>query len=47
VPFPREVLGEPRGRTTPPGPVHLPEGWLASRDDDDIPYDAELDDSGG
>jgi nifR3 family TIM-barrel protein len=47
VPFPREVLGEPRGRTTAPGPVHLPEGWLASRDDDDIPYDAELDDSGG
>ncbi|MBX6748453.1 MAG: tRNA dihydrouridine synthase DusB [Micromonosporaceae bacterium] len=47
VPFPREVLGEPRGRTSPPAPVHLPEGWLASRDDDEVPYDAELDDSGG
>jgi nifR3 family TIM-barrel protein len=47
VPFPQEVIGEPRGRTSPPAPVHLPEGWLASRDDDEIPYDAELDDSGG
>jgi putative TIM-barrel protein, nifR3 family len=47
VPFPREVIGEPRGRTSPPAAVHLPEGWLASRDDDRIPYDAELDDSGG
>jgi len=47
VPFPRAVVGEPRGRTSAPAPVHLPEGWLASRDDDEIPYDAELDDSGG
>jgi nifR3 family TIM-barrel protein len=47
VPFPREVVGEPRGRTSAPAPVHLPEGWLASRDDDEVPYDAELDDSGG
>ena len=47
VPFPREVVGEPRGRTSAPAPVHLPDGWLASRDDDEVPYDAELDDSGG
>ena len=47
IPFPVEVLGEPRGRTNAPGRVHLPDGWLASRDDDGVPFDAELDDSGG
>jgi nifR3 family TIM-barrel protein len=47
VPFPVEVLGEPRGRTNSPGRVHLPDGWLASRDDDAVPLDAEMDDSGG
>jgi hypothetical protein len=47
LPFPEEVLGQPRGRTNSPGRVHLPDGWLASRDDDEVPLDAELDDSGG
>jgi tRNA-dihydrouridine synthase len=47
APFPREILGEPRGRTNSPGKVYLPDGWLATRDDDSVPLDAELDDSGG
>jgi nifR3 family TIM-barrel protein len=47
APFPVEVLGAPRGRTNAPGKVHLPDRWLASRDDEDIPHEAELDDSGG
>jgi tRNA-dihydrouridine synthase len=47
APFPLSVLGEPRGRTSSSGKVYLPDGWLESRDDDAIPSDAELDDSGG
>ncbi|MDW3849580.1 tRNA dihydrouridine synthase DusB [Micromonospora sp. BRA006-A] len=47
VPFPVENLGQPRGRTNSPGKVFLPDGWLASRDDDTPPDGAELDDSGG
>ncbi|WP_431883676.1 tRNA dihydrouridine synthase DusB [Micromonospora gifhornensis] len=47
VPFPTETLGQPRGRTNSPGKVFLPDGWLASRDDDTVPEGAELDDSGG
>jgi nifR3 family TIM-barrel protein len=47
TPFPREVLGQPRGRTNSPGRVALPEGWLADRDDDAVPEGAELPDSGG
>ncbi len=47
APYPREVLGVPRGRTSPPGRVHLPEGWLASRDADVVPEGAEVGDSGG
>ncbi len=47
VPFPVETLGQPRGRTNSPGKVFLPDGWLASRDDDTPPEGAELDDSGG
>jgi nifR3 family TIM-barrel protein len=47
APFPLEVLGEPRGRTNSPGRVALPDGWLSTRDDDAVPLDAELDDSGG
>jgi len=47
APFPVETLGQPRGRTNSPGKVHLPEGWLATRDDDAVPEGAELDDSGG
>jgi hypothetical protein len=46
-PFPRDTLGQPRGRTNAPGRVALPDGWLASRDDDTVPADAELPDSGG
>jgi nifR3 family TIM-barrel protein len=47
TPYPREVLGLPRGRTNSPGRVHLPQGWLADRDADTVPEGAELDDSGG
>ncbi|SCG49994.1 tRNA dihydrouridine synthase DusB [Micromonospora coxensis] len=47
VPFPVETLGQPRGRTNSPGKVFLPDGWLASRDDDTVPEGAELADSGG
>ena len=46
-PFPVSTLGQPRGRTTAPGKVHLPDGWLADRDADVVPEGAELDDSGG
>jgi nifR3 family TIM-barrel protein len=46
-PFPMSTLGQPRGRTNSPGKVHLPDGWLATRDDDVVPEGAELDDSGG
>ncbi|MFG2040906.1 tRNA dihydrouridine synthase DusB [Dactylosporangium sp. NPDC048998] len=47
TPFPREILGQPRGRTGTPGRVVLPEGWLDDRDTDEVPEGAELDDSGG
>ena len=47
VPFPREILGQPRGRTGTPARVILPQDWLADRDDDTVPEGAELDDSGG
>ena len=47
APFPEAELGTPRGRTNSPGKVFLPDGWLASRDDDTPPDGAELDDSGG
>ena len=40
--YPAEVLGAPRGRTSPPRPVALPEGWLADRDDPRPPAGAEL-----
>ncbi|MFG3423760.1 tRNA dihydrouridine synthase DusB [Micromonospora sp. NPDC048063] len=46
-PFPVATLGQPRGRTNSPGKVFLPNGWLASRDDDTVPEGAELADSGG
>jgi hypothetical protein len=41
-PYPDVVLGEPRGRTSSPRPVALPEGWLADRDDPRPPAGAEL-----
>ena len=46
-PFPVEVLGRPRGRTTGARKVALPEGWLADRESRAVPFGAELDDSGG
>jgi nifR3 family TIM-barrel protein len=46
-PYPVEVLGAPRGRTSQPRPVALPEGWLADRDDPCPPAGAELEVSGG
>jgi len=46
-PFPADVLGRPRGRTTGSRAVALPQGWLASRDECAVPDGAELDDSGG
>jgi nifR3 family TIM-barrel protein len=46
-PYPRRVLGQPRGRTNSPARVHLPQGWLDDRDDLAVPVGAELDHSGG
>lgn len=46
-PYPVAVLGQPRGRTNSPGKVYLPDGWLDGRDDDTVPFGAELDNSGG
>jgi nifR3 family TIM-barrel protein len=46
-PYPTAVLGVPRGRTSSPRPVALPEGWLADRDDPRPPAGAELMVSGG
>jgi len=41
-PYPADVLGAPRGRTSAPRPVALPEGWLDDRDDPRPPAGAEL-----
>src|SRR4051794_25621953 len=47
-PYPTAVLGAPRGRTSSPRPVALPEGWLDDdRDDPRPPAGAELLVSGG
>ncbi|MEO6501991.1 MAG: tRNA dihydrouridine synthase DusB [Jatrophihabitantaceae bacterium] len=46
-PFPAEVLGQPRGRTSGARKVALPEGWLADRESRAVPFGAELADSGG
>ncbi|TFV52111.1 tRNA dihydrouridine synthase DusB [Blastococcus sp. TF02A-35] len=46
-PYPTAVLGAPRGRTSTPRPVALPEGWLDDRDDPRPPVGAELETSGG
>jgi nifR3 family TIM-barrel protein len=46
-PYPTDILGGPRGRTSSPRPVSLPEGWLADRDDPRPPAGAELEVSGG
>jgi nifR3 family TIM-barrel protein len=46
-PFPADVLGRPRGRTTGARRVALPDGWLADRESREVPFGAELADSGG
>ena len=46
-PFPDEVLGRPRGRTSGERAVSLPHGWLDDRGSRLVPQDAELDDGGG
>jgi len=46
-PYPAQVLGQPRGRTTGARRVSLPEGWLSDRESRAVPFGAELDDSGG
>ncbi len=46
-PYPADVLGRPRGRTTGARAVALPSGWLASRTSRAVPADAELATSGG
>jgi nifR3 family TIM-barrel protein len=45
--FPRQILGQPRGRTTSMKSVALPEGWLASRGERAVPVGAEVENSGG
>ncbi|MGI8720606.1 MAG: tRNA dihydrouridine synthase DusB [Geodermatophilaceae bacterium] len=46
-PFPTEILGTPRGRSTSARKVALPHGWLEDRDSLAVPEGAELDISGG
>jgi nifR3 family TIM-barrel protein len=46
-PYPETVLGSPRGRTTPPRPVALPDGWLDDPDALDVELAPELLHSGG
>jgi nifR3 family TIM-barrel protein len=46
-PFPQDVLGRPRGRTSGMRGVSLPDGWLDSRKSRAVPSGAELPDSGG
>jgi nifR3 family TIM-barrel protein len=46
-PYPVQTLGQPRGRTSGPRPVALPEGWLDDPEDGSVPTGAELADSGG
>ena len=46
-PFPTDILGTPRGRSTSARRVALPYGWLHDRDSLAVPEGAELDISGG
>jgi hypothetical protein len=46
-PFPADVIGQPRGRTTGARTVSLPDGWLDSRASREVPDGAELADGGG
>lgn len=47
LPLPPEAVRMRRGHTDGPRPVHLPDGWLARRDDPTPPEGAELAVSGG
>jgi nifR3 family TIM-barrel protein len=47
APFPADVLGQPRGRTTGGRDVTLPYGWLEDRTSRAIPAGAETEHSGG
>lgn len=46
VPFPADGEG-PRGRQGSPGAVSLPEGWLDDPEDDTVPHEADVMNSGG
>ncbi|PZS25464.1 MAG: tRNA dihydrouridine synthase DusB [Pseudonocardiales bacterium] len=46
-PFPAQVVGQPRGRSSGARAVSLPEGWLASAGSRSVPAGAELAHSGG
>jgi len=46
-PFPQAILGQPRGRTTGDKKVSLPENWLADRSSRQVPFGAEVENSGG
>jgi nifR3 family TIM-barrel protein len=46
-PYPTEILGQPRGRTSGARSVSLPDGWLADRESRAVPFGAELENSGG
>jgi nifR3 family TIM-barrel protein len=46
-PFPEEIVGLTRGRSTGTRKVTLPEGWLADRDSCEVPHGAEIGISGG
>ena len=46
-PFPEDVLGRPRGRTTAGHGVSLPEGWLDSAESCEVPLGAGTEHSGG
>jgi nifR3 family TIM-barrel protein len=46
-PYPVATLGQPRGRTSAPRRVALPEGWLDDPETAAVPAGAELADSGG
>jgi nifR3 family TIM-barrel protein len=47
LPFPPDVLGNPRGRTSGARSVSLPHGWLADRESRAVPFGAEFENSGG
>jgi nifR3 family TIM-barrel protein len=46
-PYPAQIHGQPRGRTTGRRRVALPDGWLDDTDDASVPADAEIGISGG